>query len=78
MDYKIKGNNTSVCQYSGNWSHIECESTKHIKYIIIATVSSTCLLLLTVIGIYTYKKYQMKKRRANYFENQPVKKRNRI
>ena len=76
-DYKIKGNNTSACQYSGRWSHVQCESTKHIKYIIIATVSGTCLLLLTVIGIFTYKKHQLKKQRANYFENQPVKKRNR-
>ena len=35
-DYKLNGNNTAVCQYSGSWKPtIDCYSILHIKIIII-------------------------------------------
>ena len=77
-DYKLQGNNTSMCQYSANWEpDIICKSTIYITYIIISAICTIGLLLIIVLVGYMYKRYHMKKRRANYFENQPLQKRNR-
>ena len=76
-DYKVQGNNTSICQYWGSWSSTNCNSNKHIKYIIISATSIVAITSIIAIGSYTYKRNQQKKRKEKYFENQPLQKRNR-
>ena len=77
-DYKLVRNNTALCQYSGKWKYdMICKSTKYITHIIIGAESAIVLLLLPIIGIYLYKRHKLRKIRANYFENQPLQKRNR-
>ena len=46
-------------------------------HIIIGAASGIALLLLSVIGIYMYKRHKLWKRIANDFENQPLQKTNR-
>ena len=77
-EYKLNGNNTAVCQYSGSWKPtVDCRSILHIKIIIIGVTGGIFVLATVVIFIFVYKRKKELKRRANYFENQPEQKRNR-
>ena len=78
VDYKLQGKNTSICKYSGTRGpDVICKSTIYITYIIISVTSTTGLLLIIVMAAYMYKRHRMKKRRAKYFENRPLQRRNR-
>ena len=53
-DYKLVGNSTVVCLYSGSWKRdVICKSTKnYVTYIIIDATSGVVLLLLPIIGLF--------------------------
>ena len=77
-DYELKGNNTVVCQYSGHWkSLIDCESKIHIKITIIGILFGTGMLMIIVLAFYVRIRQKKRKRRAQYFENIPLQKRNK-
>ncbi len=77
-DFKIKGNSTSICGYSGTWSiPPKCENIILTKIIIIMLPILILLLIIFVLFLTCYLHYRRVSDSKKYFENQPLEKRNR-
>ena len=74
--YKLEGNNTSKCQFSGTWTPPPvCKSLLYI-HLTIAGVSFVVILMLAIVIVFYFWKHKARRRTENYFESQPLQKRN--
>ena len=83
-DFELVGNETSTCEFSGNWtSPPRCIKKptsirdKYIKGTVAAGVSALVLISVTISALCVRRRKQEQRRIKNYFENQPTQKRKR-